>query len=84
MSPELARREQDVLWRLLYLPPESAEPDWFYVYLHLEHLSRQPPLVALDMVVYKMLAYQDLARRGELTRDRPSTTRGSIRSVSRP
>jgi len=35
-------------------------------------------------VVYKMLAYQDLARRGELTRDRPSTTRGSIRSVSRP
>ena len=70
VSPELARREQDVLWRLLYLPPENDEPDWFYVYLHLEHLSRQPPLVALDMVVYKMLAYQDLARRGELTRDR--------------
>ncbi len=69
VSRELARREQDVLWRLLYLPPESAEPDWFYVYLHLEHLSSQPRLTALDMVVYDMVAYQDLARRGGLTRD---------------
>jgi len=69
VSPELVRREQDVLWRLLYRPPESDEPDWFYVYLHLEHLSSQPPLTALDMVVYDMVAYQDLVRRGGLTRD---------------
>ena len=78
LSPELKRREQDILWRVAIrqnpheireIDPRSApkEPsDWFYVYLHLEHQSRPRKLMALDMVTYKLLALHDLARRKAL------------------
>ncbi len=87
LSRELVRREQDVLWRLRYLPegkgekrgrePASRpriyvddgeieyldrEDEYFYVYLHIEHQSRPRARMALDMVTYKLLAIQDLAR----------------------
>ena len=78
LSPELKRREQDILWRVAIRqdPHESYDlkarelpeppPDWFYVYLHLEHQSRPRKLMALDMVTYKLLALHDLARRKAL------------------
>ncbi len=79
LSPELKRREQDILWRVAIRqsPFENREPspraaltkpsDWFYVYLHLEHQSRPRKLMALDMVTYKLLALHDLARRKALS-----------------
>ena len=78
LSPELKRREQDILWRVAIrqdgyetreLNPRAAPAppsDWFYVYLHLEHQSRPRKLMALDMVTYKLLALHDLARRKAL------------------
>ncbi len=78
LSPELKRREQDILWRVAIRQDpyetreldarETSDPpsDWFYVYLHLEHQSRPRKLMALDMVTYKLLALHDLARRKAL------------------
>ena len=91
LSGELVRREQDVFWRLKYLPKPRVEggaekaggtrasrprlylddeeveyldheDEYFYVYLHLEHQSWPRALMALNMVVYKLLAIQGLAR----------------------
>ncbi|HEX9733551.1 MAG TPA: Rpn family recombination-promoting nuclease/putative transposase [Thermoanaerobaculia bacterium] len=76
LSPELLRREQDVLWRLRCHPSDDPkEEDWFYVYLHVEHRSTPRKRMALDTTVYKLLALQDLARRGKLTR------RGKLPSI---
>ena len=70
LSPELMRREQDVLWRLAYRAPEEDEDEWFYVYLHLEHVSRPKRLMALDTTTYKLLVLQELSRRKGLTGSR--------------
>ena len=68
LSAELVRREQDVLWRLRYRPTsDGAGEEWFYIYLHLEHQSKPRPRMALDTAAYRMLAWQDLARRDGLT-----------------
>lgn len=68
LSPELLRREQDVLWRLAYRCPEEGL-EWFYIYLHVEHQSNPRRKMALYTTSYKMLAWEDLVRRGELTPD---------------
>ncbi len=71
LSPELLRREQDVLWRLAYRnPAPEEEVEWFYVYLHLEHQSDPRRKMALYTTDYKLLTWHDLMRRGELTPDK--------------
>ena len=70
LSPELVRREQDVLWRLRYNAPEEDEDEWFYVYVHLEHMSRPRRLMALDTTTYKLLALKELSRSKQLPRSK--------------
>jgi len=70
LSPELLRREQDVLWRVAYICPEEEKFDWFYVYLHVEHQSSPRQKMSLFTTGYKLLALQDLFRRGELVLDK--------------
>ncbi len=70
LSPELLRREQDVLWRVAYSCPEEEEFGWFYVYLHVEHQSSRRQKMSLYTTGYKLLAWQDLFRRGALVPDK--------------
>ncbi len=70
LSPELLRREQDVLWRVAYTCPEAEELDWYYVYLHVEHQSYPRRKMSLFTTGYKLLAWQDLFRRGSLAPDK--------------
>ncbi len=70
LSPELLRREQDVLWRVAYSCPEDEKLDWFFFYLHIEHQSSPRRKMSLFTTGYKMLAWQDLLRRGALAPDK--------------
>ena len=71
VSQDLRHREDDRIWRLQYLPesaPEDREePAWFYVYLLLEFQSTSHRFMALRLLVYLGLLYQDLA--SKLTAD---------------
>ena len=69
LGPWLARREKDLLWRLRIRSdrPGSKGGDWFYVFIHLEFQSEPDLFMALRMVTYKALFYEDLVRQGALT-----------------
>ncbi len=64
VSPELLRREKDLLWRLRLRPPagEPGPGDWFYVYLHLEFQSTVDRFMAIRALTYRMLLWEDLIR----------------------
>ena len=66
LGPDLSRREKDLLWRLRYRTP-ADDSGWFYVLLHLEFQSEPQRFMALRMVTYKVLLYEDLVRRRALT-----------------
>jgi hypothetical protein len=64
VSGRLRRREADLLWRVAW----RGEPRrWLYVYLLLEFQSTVDRWMAVRMLGYVALLYQDLIRRGELT-----------------
>ncbi|NJL28749.1 MAG: DUF4351 domain-containing protein [Thermoanaerobaculia bacterium] len=67
ISDLLIRREKDLVWRLRFYDAGSRESGWLYVYLHLEFQSKVDPMMSLRMVTHKVLLFQDLARRKELT-----------------
>lgn len=74
VSEKYRRYEQDMVWRVrwrrLSSPAEPAEPPetrWLFVYLLLEFQSQVEPFMALRVLTYLSLFYQDLARRQELT-----------------
>ena len=69
LSPELVRREKDLLWRLRWKSDDESRDagDWFYVFLHLEFQSEPQPFMALRMCTYRDLFYEDLVRRGAFT-----------------
>ena len=56
VSDDLKDREDDVVWRV------KAKDRWLYVYLLLEFQSRVDRFMALRMMVYVGLLYQDLLR----------------------
>lgn len=60
---EPEQRADDFVWKL------RLKGQWLYVYLLLEFQSTTDPLMALRMMVYVGLLYQDLAKRNELTAD---------------
>jgi Putative transposase, YhgA-like len=64
VSDDYEQRESDVVWRLRYGP--SAE--WFYVYVLIEFQSLVDRFMAVRLLAYIMLLYQDLIRRKRLTR----------------
>ncbi len=63
VTPELRSRESDVVWRVRW-----GSDHLLYVYLLIELQSTVDPLMALRMMVYLGLLYQDLNKRRELTR----------------
>ncbi len=64
VSDELEQRESDVVWRLRYGP----SGDWFYVYLLIEFQSGVFHFMAIRVLSYIMLLYEDLIRKKRLTR----------------
>ncbi len=61
VSEDLKRREDDVIWRV------RCRDQWLYVYLLIEFQSQPDPWMALRMLVYVGLLYQQLVRNGELS-----------------
>ncbi len=64
VSEDLEQRESDVVWRLRYGP----SGDWFYVYLLIEFQSRVDRFMAVRVLAYLMLLYENLILKRRLTR----------------
>lgn len=62
VTPELRSRESDVVWRARW-----GEDRWLYVYLLIEFQSTVDPFMALRVLVYVGLLYQDLVQHRQLT-----------------
>ncbi len=61
VSDDLRDREDDVIWRVRW------GRDWLYVYLLLEFQSTVDTFMAVRMMTYMGLLYQELIRGGKLT-----------------
>lgn len=61
VTRKLRRRESDVVWRV-----RRGQDPWLYIYLLVEFQSTIDPFMALRMMVYLGLLYQDLVKRREL------------------
>ncbi len=61
VSTDLREREDDIVWRV------RLRGEWIYVYLLLEFQSRPDPFMALRMLVYVGLLYQELVKQKQLT-----------------
>lgn len=62
ISDELLQRRDDIVWRVrLNLPDGGSE--WLYLYLLLEFQSRPDPWMALRLLGYVCLMYQELIKR---------------------
>ena len=64
VTDDLDSREGDLLWKLLF---RDGAP--VFVYILIEHQSRVDRFMAVRLMAYIALLYQDLLRRGELTPD---------------
>jgi hypothetical protein len=62
VTPELRSRESDVVWRVRW-----ERDRWLYVYLLIEFQSTVDPFMALRVMVYLGLLYQDLVQNRQLT-----------------
>lgn len=62
VAEELEQREQDLVWKVRYDGDRS-----FFVYLLLEFQSTVDRFMALRLLVYLGLLYQDLEKQGDLT-----------------
>ena len=62
VTPELRSRESDVVWRVRW-----ERDRWLYVYLLIELQSTVDSFMALRMMVYVGLLYQDLVQHRQLT-----------------
>ena len=62
VSDDLRDREDDIIWRV------RRQGQWLYVYVLLEFQSRVDPWMALRVMVYTGLLYQDLIKTGEVRR----------------
>ena len=61
VADNLRDRENDLIWRL------RVQGEWLYVYLLLEFQSSVDPLMAVRLMTYVGLLYQDLDRRKALS-----------------
>jgi predicted transposase/invertase (TIGR01784 family) len=62
VSDDLRERESDAVWRLRW-----GRESWVYVYLLLEFQSTVDPSMAMRVLTYVSLLYQDLLRQGVRT-----------------
>lgn len=63
VSDDLRQRHDDVVWKV------RLRGQWLYVYVIIEFQSEPDPFMALRLLVYVGLLYQDLLRRNELPAD---------------
>ena len=61
VSDDLRDREDDIIWRV------KVQERWIYLYLLIEFQSRNDPWMALRILVYTGLLYQDLIKSGVVT-----------------
>ena len=61
VADDLRDREDDILWRVRF------RERWLYLYLVLEFQSRIDPFMAIRLLTYLGLLYQDLIRQGATT-----------------
>ena len=61
ISDDLREREDDVIWRV------RLANEWIYIYLLLEFQSTVDPFMALRILTYVGLLYQDLIKQQQLT-----------------
>ena len=65
VTDDLRQRSDDVIWRV------KTGDDWLYLYILIEFQSQVDPFMAVRMLVYVGLLYQDLIRREEVKPGRP-------------
>ena len=65
VSDDLRQRHGDSVWRLRL---QGQGESWLYLLVMLEFQSTTDPFMAVRMLVYTGLLYQDLIRRGRWTR----------------
>lgn len=63
VSEDLRNRADDIVWRV------KVGDEWIYLYLLIEFQSSVDKYMALRMMVYGGLLYQDLIKRGEVLAD---------------
>ena len=63
ISDDFQQREDDIVWRV------KVGGDWLYLYLLIEFQSSVDKYMALRMMVYIGLLYQDLIKRGDVLAD---------------
>lgn len=63
VSSDLREREDDIIWRVRWRDDER----WLYIYLLLEFQSSSDSWMALRILTYLGLLYEDLIKAGELT-----------------
>jgi hypothetical protein len=63
ISDDFQQREDDIVWRV------KVGGDWIYLYLLIEFQSSVDKYMALRMMVYVGLLYQDLIKRGDVLAD---------------
>ena len=62
VSDDLRERHDDVIWRIRWGKTQSDKTDWLYVYLLLEFQSSVDWFMAVRIMTYVGLLYQDLIR----------------------
>ncbi len=64
VTDDLRERLDDIVWRV------RLGPEWLYVYLLIEFQSKVDPFMAVRVLAYLGLLYQDIIRTGGLTAER--------------
>ena len=67
ISEELLQRSDDILWRVRLNLPDGRR-EWLYLYLLIEFQSRSDSWMALRLLTYVCLLYQDLIKSGQVKR----------------
>ena len=67
ISEELLQRSEDVIWCVKLNLPDGRQ-EWLYLYLLIEFQSRSDRWMALRLLTYICLLYQDLIKSGQVKR----------------
>ncbi|WP_341645637.1 Rpn family recombination-promoting nuclease/putative transposase [Thauera sp. SDU_THAU2] len=65
VSEELLQRSDDILWRVR-LNLADGQQEWLYLFLLIEFQSKADPWMALRLLTYVCLLYQDLIKSGQV------------------
>lgn len=63
VTDELSKRQNDIVWRLKY------KDGWCYIYILLEFQSTQDPIMALRILTYTALLWEDLIKNGTIKKN---------------